>query len=217
MKKLLRYLVRSFLKGLLVVLPIALTAYILYAIILLLEDMLPTENPLIGGAIVLASVTIVGILAGNVAGRRVLRSFEQLIRQVPIIKLFYAAIKDLLSAFIGDRRSFENPVIVDIDPSRNVSVLGFVTCDSFPDAKLKDHVAVYIPQSYNFAGNLLVVHRDRVRPIDAIASEFMAFIMSGGVAQMNAARTISDSTWAGKGFPFRRSNLPPPDPDGRKE
>lgn len=207
MKRLFRYLVRSFLKGLLVVLPIALTVYILYAIILLIDGLLPTENPVLGSAIVIVGILAVGIFAGNVAGRRLLRSFDRLIRQVPIIKLFYTAIKDLLSAFIGDRRSFENPVIVDVDPGRNVSVLGFVTCDSFPDAKLRDHVAVYIPQSYNFAGNLLVVHRDRVRPIDAIASEFMAFIMSGGVAQMNAARTVADSTWSGKGFPPRESKL----------
>lgn len=207
MKKIVRYLIRSFIKGLLVVLPIALTAYILYAIILLIEGLLPTENPFLGSAIVVLGVLAVGILAGNVAGKRILREFDRLIRQVPIIKLFYTAIKDLLSAFIGDRRSFENPVIVDIDPARSVSVLGFVTCETFPDAKLRDHVAVYIPQSYNFAGNLLVVHKDRVRPIDAIASEFMAFIMSGGVAQMHAARTIADSTWKGKPFPPRESKL----------
>ena len=47
---------------------------------------------------------------------------------------------------------------------------------------LLDHVAVYFPQSYNFAGNLLVFPKDQVRPLEAESSDIMAFIVSGGVS-----------------------------------
>jgi uncharacterized membrane protein len=51
---------------------------------------------------------------------------------------------------------------------------------------------VYLPESYSFAGNLIIVPRDRVHLLDADGAEFMAFIMSGGVTAMNASRTVVD-------------------------
>ena len=60
------------------------------------------------------------------------------------------------------------------------------------DPQLEGHVSVYLPESYNFAGNLIVVPKDRVRPLDAEGAEFMAFIVSGGVTAMGAGKTVSD-------------------------
>jgi len=111
-----------------------------------------------------------------------------------VVKLLYTSIRDLMGAFVGDKKSFDKPVMVDLTPEQGIKVLGFLTCTSFDDPKLTSYVAVYVPQSYNFAGNLLVVPRSRVQPIDADGAQFMAFIVSGGVAQMNAARTVLDGT-----------------------
>ena len=77
--------------------------------------------------------------------------------------------------------------------SDEIRVFGFVTCERFDDHRLAGHVAVYLPQSYNFAGNLMIVPRDRVEHVDADSAQFMAFIVSGGVAHMSAARTAIDS------------------------
>jgi uncharacterized membrane protein len=82
--------------------------------------------------------------------------------------------------------------MVRLSADAAIKTLGFVTCSHFDDPKLEGHVAVYLPQSYNFAGNLLVVPRDRVEPIDADGAQFMAFIVSGGVASMSAASTVMD-------------------------
>jgi uncharacterized membrane protein len=107
-----------------------------------------------------------------------------------VVKLLYSALKDLLNAFVGDRKSFNTPVMVELGADRTVRVLGFMTCERFDDPQLAGHVAVYLPQSYNFAGHLVVVPRERVKPIDADGAQFMAFVMSGGVAEMGGARTM---------------------------
>ena len=73
-----------------------------------------------------------------------------------------------------------------------LKVLGFLTAESFDDPQLEGHVSVYLPESYNFAGNLIVIPRQHVQPLDAEGAEFMAFIVSGGVTAMSAAKTSID-------------------------
>jgi len=67
----------------------------------------------------------------------------------------------------------------------NSLAIGFVTSESMEDFGLADHVAVYLPESYNFAGNLFVVPRSRIRRIDRESADVMAFIVSGGVTQQH--------------------------------
>jgi len=59
--------------------------------------------------------------------------------------------------------------------------VGFLTKESLDGLGIAGHVAVYLPQSYNFAGQLLVVPADRITPLDAPSAEVMAFVVSGGV------------------------------------
>ena len=92
------------------------------------------------------------------------------------------AVKDMIEAFAGDKKSFDKPVIATIGPGDSVKIVGFVTRESLENLGLEDHVAVYMPQSYNFAGNLLVVPRRSVRPLPADSKNVMALIVSGGVS-----------------------------------
>ncbi|MBW2215390.1 MAG: DUF502 domain-containing protein [Deltaproteobacteria bacterium] len=98
----------------------------------------------------------------------------------------------MFGAFVGTKRKFDKPVAVEIN-KHGLKVLGFLTSQGFDDPQLAGHVSVYLPESYNFAGNLIVVPRALVHPLDADGAEFMAFIMSGGVTDMNAAKTLIDS------------------------
>ena len=84
-------------------------------------------------------------------------------------------------------------MVVEVN-RHGMKVLGFMTCQGFDDPQLESHVAVYLPESYNFAGNLVVVPRERVHPLDADGAQFMAFIMSGGVTEMSASRTVVEQT-----------------------
>lgn len=195
-------LARSFGQGLLILAPIAITAYVLWWLVTTVDGLLDVGIPGVGLLIVMAGVTLIGFFASNVVGRRVLDVVENAMTRVPVVKLLYGSLRDLLNAFVGDKRSFNQPVMVELGADRAVRVLGFMTCTQFDDPQLVGHVGVYLPQSYNFAGNLLVVPRDRVKPIDAEGAQFMAFVMSGGVAEMNAAETVFDE---GKPLPLKKT------------
>jgi uncharacterized membrane protein len=149
--------------------------------------------PGIGVGITIVIVTLLGFMTTNVVGRKLVEGLEGAIKRLPFVSLLYTSIKDLLGAFVGDKRSFDRPVMVNLFPEQGIRVFGFVTCSQFDDVRLAGHVAVYLPQSYNFAGNLLIVRQELVEPVDADSAQFMAFIVSGGVAEMRAARTVFDT------------------------
>jgi len=186
-------LFKGFIQGSLVVIPIALTIGILWFVVKAVDDLLRAPVPGLGLLIVAIFITSVGLLAGNVVGRKVFKKLEDLLGRLPIVKLLYCSLRDLIGAFVGEKKSFDQPVMVDVTGDGAIRLLGFVTCEHFDDPKLAGLVSVYLPQSYNFAGNLILVPRERVRPVDADGAQFMAFIVSGGVATMDAAQTIYDT------------------------
>ena len=186
-----RTLTRSFAQGLLVLAPVAITTWVVWYTVTTLDQWLDTSIPGLGIVIAAAGITLIGYLAGNVVGTKVLSLLESGLQRVPIIKLLYNSLRDLFGAFVGTKRKFDKPVAVEIN-NHGLKVLGFLTSQGFDDPQLAGHVSVYLPESYNFAGNLIVVPRSLVHPLDADGAEFMAFIMSGGVTDMNAAKTLVD-------------------------
>jgi uncharacterized membrane protein len=186
-----RTLTRSFAQGLLVLAPVAITVWVVWATVTTLDKWLDTRVPGLGIIIAAAGITLIGYLTGNVVGNKLLSWLEGGLQRVPLIRILYNSLRDLFGAFVGSKRKFDKPVAVEIN-SHGLKVLGFLTSERFDDPQLAGHVSVYLPESYNFAGNLIVVPRDRVHPLDADGAEFMAFIMSGGVTDMSAARTVVD-------------------------
>jgi uncharacterized membrane protein len=120
-------------------------------------------------------------LLSNLVTRKVLSIAEGFFVRVPIAKFLYSAVKDLMGAFVGEKRRFDRPVAVEVLPGSGLKLLGFVTRDSLDVWQMEDSVAVYFPQSYGFTGFLAVVPRNRVRPVAADSAQFMAFIVSGGL------------------------------------
>jgi uncharacterized membrane protein len=138
--------------------------------------------PGVGFIATLVIVTLIGFLVSNFLTKRIMLLVDKLLNSLPLVKLLYSSIKDLVGAFVGDKKSFNKPVMVRLSAEGAAYVLGFITCESLDNFGMKDLVSVYIPQSYNFAGNLLIFPRDQVKVIDANSSEVMTFIVSGGVA-----------------------------------
>jgi uncharacterized membrane protein len=186
-----RTLTRSFAQGLLVLAPVAITIWIVWFTVTTLDRWLQTSVPGLGIVIATAGITLIGYLTGNVIGNRLLSWLEAGLQRVPLIRILYNSLRDLFGAFVGQKRKFDKPVAVELN-KHGLKVLGFLTSDRFDDPQLAGHVSVYLPESYNFAGNLIVVPSEHVHPLDADGAEFMAFIISGGVTDMNAARTIVD-------------------------
>jgi uncharacterized membrane protein len=91
-----------------------------------------------------------------------------------------------MGAFVGEKRRFNRAVRVQPDPTIELWFLGFITSDDLGRLGLEGWVAVYLPQSYNIAGNLVLVPADRVVPVAVDSADLMAFIVSGGVAKGGA-------------------------------
>ena len=186
-----RTLTRSFAQGLLVLAPVAITVWIVWVSVTTLDRWLDTRIPGLGILIAAAGITLIGYLTGNVVGNKLLSWLEAGLQRVPLVRILYNSLRDLFGAFVGQKRKFDKPVAVEMN-QHGLKVLGFLTSERFDDPQLADHVSVYLPESYNFAGNLIVVPKERVHPLDADGAEFMAFIMSGGVTDMSAAKTTID-------------------------
>jgi uncharacterized membrane protein len=204
MKKPMRSLIGYFVRGMLVVVPTALTVYVVYFAFTAVDELLPLGVPGLGLAVTLVVITFVGFLSSNVIGNTLVEEFERLIAKLPLTKLVYTSIKDLMGAFVGDRKRFDRPVSVSLTPEGAVRALGFITREELGFLGMDRHVAVYFPQSYNFAGNLVLVPSERVEPLDTNSTELMTFIVSGGVSGYGEAEPGTGPARAGRAQPGRR-------------
>lgn len=180
MKRLLGY----FLNGLIFTAPVALTLYVVYLLFTTVDGWLRIPVPGVGFIVTLALITLVGFLASNFLARRILSLVEDGLERLPGVRLLYSGIKDVLGAFVGEKKRFQQPVIVVLDPVIGSKAIGFLTQDSLQELGMPDHVTVYLPQSYNFAGQMMIFPRDRITPLDAPSAKVMAFVVSGGVAEI---------------------------------
>jgi uncharacterized membrane protein len=169
-------------RGLLITAPTAVTIYLCWVIIRWVDGLIGTTIPGVGLVVAILAITAIGALATNVVTRAALGFVDDLLERVPFVRLLYTSTKDLINAFVGDKRRFTRAVRVALTEDGAVTVLGFVTAESLGELGLPGQVAVYLPQSYNFAGNLIVVPASRVTPVAADSGEVMTFIVSGGVS-----------------------------------
>ena len=177
MKRLINY----FLKGLLVFVPAALTVFAIVWVFTILDGLLKIPIPGLGLVVTILLITVIGFLASNFIGKKLFGLIDGLFTKLPVVKMLYSALKDVIEAFAGKKKSFDRPAIVELTPG-GPKALGFITRDSLDFLSLADHVAVYFPQSYNFAGSVLMFPSSQVRPVDIDSSDAMAFIVSGGVS-----------------------------------
>ncbi len=180
----------AFGRGLLVLVPTVGTAYTIWLVLHWIDSAIGVPIPGLGLLITLALILGTGFVASNVIGQAVIGALENAVKRLPVVSLLYTSLKDLLGAFVGDKKSFDRPAMVALDGEGKTKVFGFVTCQRFDDVRLAGYVAVYLPQAYNFAGNVILVPKDRVEYVDADPAQFMAFVVSGGVSEMTGARTM---------------------------
>lgn len=179
-----RRIITYFFRGLLFVVPIALTIYVIFLIIQFLDGILPIPVPGLGILIMLAFITFIGFLASIFITKPLFDIFEKWVFKIPLINILYTSIKDLMSAFVGDKKKFNIPVIVKL--SEGISRLGFITQDDLTILEEENLVAIYFPHSYNFSGNLYLVPRDNVRILKNVKSaDIMKMIVSGGVSPLH--------------------------------
>lgn len=182
-----KYILRYFLQGLLLVIPACFTMYLIASLVLWIDKILPRlfEIELFPGAgllIILAFITLMGLIGSSIVARPAFNFVEYYMYKVPLINLIYSSTKDVIGAFVGDKKKFNRPVLVKMNKNEEIYRIGFITRENLESINLKDKIAVYFPDSYGFTGNLYVVSSDCISEVDAPSAEVMKLIVSGGVS-----------------------------------
>jgi uncharacterized membrane protein len=176
-------IINYFLKGLLVCLPILLTYYVVSGIVIKIDEVIPVKDkPGIGFLIVIIGVTFIGWIGSSIVSKPILNLLDELLSKLPFVKIIYTSIKDLMEAFVGEKKKFSKPVVVELSPG--VFKPGFITQENLTDLNLPELVGVYFPHSYAFSGNLFFVEKHKIKVFEGNSTDFMKFIVSGGVTEI---------------------------------
>jgi uncharacterized membrane protein len=198
MKQLLSALLRYFIKGLLIVVPLGAAFLLIFWAVKSIDDALnlsgmlwtdpetgkPVYIPGLGILNVLVIILIAGILVTNVVTEPIKRWFYRWLNRLPLLKFLYSSIKDLTEAFVGEEKKFNEPVLVEVNEF-GLKKIGFIVQKDLSALNLPGDVAVYFPYSYSFAGQVVIISADKVKPIDKSAADMMKFVISGGVSGLH--------------------------------
>ena len=182
MKTLFGKIIRYFFNGTLFIVPLVATVYFIIVSFQWLDSRLNLPYPGVGFAIILSVITLFGYFTSNFAFKTFSNWFDHGMNRIPLVKLIYSSIKDLLAAFVGDKKKFDRPVLVRINKENQLHRIGFVTQQDLTEFGLADMIVVYFPQSYAVAGDHFIVPKENVQPINIPGPMAMKFIISGGVS-----------------------------------
>ncbi len=187
--KIINKFINYFLQGLLYVAPLGLTLWIIYEVFIKIDSLfnwiIPNVHiPGLGIVVVITIIAFLGYVGKFFITMPLSNIFHKMLKRTPFIKLIYTSIKDLLKAFVGKEKKFTEPVLVKVNNISNLEKVGFITNKDLKDIGVTEgKVAVYFPHSYAFSGELYIVPKEDVKPIDKPSSEIMKFIVSGGVSK----------------------------------
>lgn len=180
-------LVRYFVQGILVLAPITITGWLLYNLFDEVDSILrPYVNiPGLGFAIIIVFVLLVGWVSSTILMTSFLNLFDHWLEKTPGVKLIYSSIKDFFRAFAGDKKKFDKAVLINVF-SEDVWIIGFLTDAEMDKFEMgAEHVSVYVPQAYNFAGQLYILPRSKVKKISHLTSgDAMKYAVTGGVVHV---------------------------------
>ena len=193
-----RRLIRYFLQGLLYIAPLAVTVYVIVVSIVWIDGLLRDREffqegflsrynfPGLGLILILMLVTLIGYVGQRMIASPISLAYDKTMKKAPLVKMIYTSVKDLLSAFVGGEKKFNQPVIVKLDEAGLLHRFGFITTVDLGDLGLNDMVGVYLPSSYGMLGEMYAVPKKQVTPIDASSVDVMKFIVSGGVSELKS-------------------------------
>ena len=190
---------KSFLAGIIVIIPIGLTVYVLRAVFdmslavggkiaeplkKIVDDAFPGFDlvaSISGLLLVIFTLIIIGFLARNVVGRRVVKWIDNLFKQIPLISMVYTTTKQIIESFSGGREnSFSKVVFVEY-PRKGVWTLGFVTKETKNDNNQKFY-NLFVPTTPNpTSGFFLIIPIDDVKETDMNVEEGFQMIVSSGM------------------------------------
>jgi uncharacterized membrane protein len=143
----------------------------------------------VGFLIIIVFVVFVGWISSHFLMGSFINFFDTWMERTPGVKFIYTSTKDFFEAFAGEKRKFNKAVLANCFAD-DVWIIGFLTDEEMQKFEMgADKVAVYVPQSYNFAGQLYILPKEKVKKIDKItAGEAMKYAVTGGVVDLDAER-----------------------------
>lgn len=181
-------IVKYFLRGLIFITPVGVVVLLIIYLIDWIEEYLVQVHlsHLELGIILLCCmsfITFLGYVGSNFLIRPFGKVLDNFFKSIPVVNVVYTSIKDLMNAFVGDKKKFNVPVIVKMEA--DMEKLGFVTNENLQALDTEDKVAVYFPKAYGFMGDLYIVDKNKIRFINASGADVMKFIVSGGVTTID--------------------------------
>jgi uncharacterized membrane protein len=188
MNQLAKKILSLFFQGLLFITPIFIPLYIIYSIFDSIDDKFKEwfglEMPGLGILIAFAVLTLIGWLGKMFITQPIRNYFKSWLEKAPLIKVIYNSVSDLLKAFVGKEKKFTKPVLVKVNNISDLEKIGFITQEDLRDFKVSDgKIAVYFPHSYAFSGEMFIVPKSQITPIDKKSADVMKFIVSAGVSK----------------------------------
>jgi uncharacterized membrane protein len=185
-------IVRYFIQGVIIIAPSFITLYIIYLVFNFLDGYIQTylerfikvHIPGLGLVALLMLITLLGFIGQSVLFKPLQIILDRILANAPLVKVVYSALRDLISAFAGKEKKFNQPVLVKVNMISDLEKMGFMTCEDLKELDIKNKVAVYFPHSYNFSGEMFIVPREHVRLLNISSADAMKFIVSGGVTRV---------------------------------
>src|SRR5437868_5543016 len=184
-------LVRSFLQGLLLLGPLAITGYLLFTVFINVDSLVPYVPRGLGFLIIIGFITTVGYLGTRFfLGKWLFDAFGYVLEHTPGVKFIYSSIRDIINSFVGDKKRFNKPVWVCVNLNPEMWRIGFMTQRDMSHLGMENKVAVYMPHSYAISGWVILTENKYIKPVkEMTAAEAMKFAVSGGITTIEDAET----------------------------
>ena len=181
MKKIINY----FLQGLLYIVPISATIFVVIYTLNKIADILPIKNSILSLVVFFALVTVIGMIGSKLIASPFNALFQKILDKAPLLKTIYSSIKDLMNTFFGNKKGFDQAVLVKIYDNSSIERFGFITSEDLSSLNIDSgKVLVYIPHSLTFSGNVFLVEKKNLIYIDTPSRDIMKLIVSGGVSEI---------------------------------
>jgi uncharacterized membrane protein len=192
----LKHITATFLRGLVTILPIILTVYILWWLATAgeallgrpLKAILPAGvyHPGVGFAAGVVLVFATGLVMELYVARRLWAGLERVVLRIPVVKAVYGALRDFAGFISESSRAGAMGQVVRVTIAPRVHVLGFVTRQEFgglpSGVAAADTVAVYLPMSYQIGGYTVFLPRSMIEPIEMSVQEALRFTLTAGMS-----------------------------------
>lgn len=192
MKSTFNTLITFFFSGLLLLVPISLSVYLIVHFFRFVDTLIPHYETLkefyfpgLGVLLITLVITLIGFIFTKIIRFPVDELLDEYIGKLPVISMIYSSARDLMKAFVGEERRFNKPVLITVSHTEKIYKLGFITDITLQEINIKEGFsAVYCPHSFNFSGELFIYPNTSLKALDINSASLMKYIVSGGITEL---------------------------------